>query len=153
MEFDFLRFRRRNLPPGKVGKGESFAMWSCRQGEVQLAEPEDPKTGGDTLCWRERVVLSRLEGLSKVAVEVWRGRHLGPSSPRLQPRARRRRPGPCWITRRHPGGPGKVSAVAPAPARGSPLPLPAPAPSVLLSPTLGWGMGARCTRGRQASGR
>ena len=39
-------------------------MGSCRQGEVQSAELEDPKAGGDTLCWRERVALSGLEVLS-----------------------------------------------------------------------------------------
>ena len=52
MEFDFLRFRRGNVPPGKVGKGESLAIWSWRQSEVQLAELGDPKAGGDTLLER-----------------------------------------------------------------------------------------------------
>ena len=52
MEFDFLRFRRGNVPPGKVGKGESLAIWSWRQGEVQQAELGDPKAGGDTLLER-----------------------------------------------------------------------------------------------------
>lgn len=121
------------------------AMTEAGAGAVAAAAVAGGESGSQKVAW----------WVSKVAVEVWRGRHLGPSSPRLQPRARRRRPGPCWITRRHPGGPGKVSAVAPAPARGPPLPRRSPRapPGLFPRPQGGgwWRGGREATRLRGGS--
>lgn len=63
----------RFIPPGKVGKRQSLAMWSCRQSELHLAELKGPKAGGDTLL--ERGVLSRLKVLSDCKWSAAEGKH------------------------------------------------------------------------------